>query len=64
MENKKRKKWNGYLAAGLFMTGLAVFLGILGYFWTKAFHMPPDLPAFSSTILLTKLFFSYTMIVP
>ena len=31
MENKKRKKWNGYLAAGLFMTGLAVFLGILGY---------------------------------
>ena len=34
MENKKRKKWNGYLAAGLFMTGLVVFLGILGYFWT------------------------------
>ena len=34
MENKKRKKWNGYRAAGLFMTGLAVFLGILGYFWT------------------------------
>ena len=34
MENKKRKKWNGYLAAGMFMTGLAVFLGILGYFWT------------------------------
>ena len=34
MENKKRKKWNGYLAAGLFMTGLAVFLGILGCFWT------------------------------
>lgn len=34
MENKKRKKRNGYLAAGLFMTGLAVFLGILGYFWT------------------------------
>ena len=29
MENKKRKKWNGYLAAGLFMTGLVVFLGIL-----------------------------------
>ena len=27
MENKKRKKWNGYLAAGLFMTGLAVFWG-------------------------------------
>ena len=25
MENKKRKKWNGYLAAGLFMTGLVVF---------------------------------------
>ena len=34
MENKKRKKRNGYPAAGLFMTGLAVFLGILGYFWT------------------------------
>ena len=34
MEKNKRKKWNGYLAAGLFMTGLAVFLGILGYFWT------------------------------
>ena len=34
MENKKRKKGNGYLAAGLFMTGLAVFLGILGCFWT------------------------------
>ena len=34
MENKKRKKWTGYLAAGLFMTGLAVFLGILGCFWT------------------------------
>ena len=34
MENKKRKKWNGYLAAGLFMTGRAVFLGILGCFWT------------------------------
>ena len=34
MENKKRKKWNGYLAAGLFMTSLAVFLGILGCFWT------------------------------
>ena len=31
MENKKRKKWNGYLAAGLFMTGLAVFLGISGH---------------------------------
>ena len=34
MEKSKRKKWNGYLAAGLFMTGLAVFLGILGCFWT------------------------------
>ena len=38
MENKKRKKWNGYLAAGLFMTGLAVFLGILGYFWNRQFR--------------------------
>lgn len=34
MENKKRKKWNGYLAAGLFMTGLAVFWG----FWDASGH--------------------------
>lgn len=27
MEKNKRKKWNGYLAAGLFMTGLAVVFG-------------------------------------
>lgn len=26
--------WNKYLVAGLIMTGLAVFLGILGFFWT------------------------------
>ena len=27
-------KWNKYLYAGLIMTGLAVLLGILGFFWT------------------------------
>ncbi len=27
-------KWNKYLAAGLVMTGIAVLLGILGFFWT------------------------------
>ncbi len=27
-------KWNKYFVAGLLMTGLAVFLGILGLFWT------------------------------
>lgn len=27
-------KWNKYLVAGLIMTGLAVLLGILGFFWT------------------------------
>ena len=27
-------KWNKYLIAGLIMTGLAVFLGVLGFFWT------------------------------
>lgn len=28
------KRWNKYLIAGLSMTGLAVILGILGFFWT------------------------------
>ena len=28
------KKWNKYFLAGLIMTGLAVLLGILGFFWT------------------------------
>lgn len=28
------KRWNKYLIAGLSMTGLAVLLGILGFFWT------------------------------
>lgn len=27
-------KWNKYLVAGLVMTGLALLLGILGFFWT------------------------------
>ena len=27
-------KWNKYLTAGLIMTGLALLLGILGFFWT------------------------------
>ena len=34
MERKRKKKGNWYLWAGLLMTGLAVFLGILGMFWT------------------------------
>lgn len=33
-KRKKGGKGNKYLTAGLFMTGLAVFLGILGLFWT------------------------------
>ena len=28
------KKWNKYFTAGLVMTGAAVFLGLLGLFWT------------------------------
>lgn len=31
---KKSIPWNKYLVAGLAMTGLAVFLGVLGLFWT------------------------------
>lgn len=31
---KKNIPWNKYLIAGLIMTGLAVLLGILGFFWT------------------------------
>lgn len=34
MEKHDGEKWNKYLIAGLVMTGLAVFLGILGFFWT------------------------------
>ena len=34
MEKHDSGKWNKYLIAGLVMTGLAVFLGILGFFWT------------------------------
>jgi peptide/nickel transport system permease protein len=34
MERRSSRKWNKYLAAGLFMTGLAVLLGIVGLFWT------------------------------
>ena len=31
---KQSMKWNKYLAAGLFMTGFALLLGIVGIFWT------------------------------
>lgn len=34
MEKRDGGKWNKYLVAGLVMTGLAVFLGVLGFFWT------------------------------
>lgn len=34
MEKRDGGKWNKYLIAGLVMTGLAVFLGVLGFFWT------------------------------
>ena len=34
MSKKNPGKWNKYLYAGLIMTGLAVLLGILGFFWT------------------------------
>lgn len=34
MEKHDSGKWNKYLIAGLVMTGFAVFLGILGFFWT------------------------------
>lgn len=34
MEKREGGKWNKYLVAGLVMTGLAVFLGVLGFFWT------------------------------
>ena len=34
MRKSGRGKWNKYLDAGLFMTGLAVFLGVLGFLWT------------------------------
>lgn len=34
MPSTLSKRWNKYLIAGLSMTGLAVLLGILGFFWT------------------------------
>ena len=34
MPNQPSLKWNKYFTAGLIMTGLAVLLGILGFFWT------------------------------
>lgn len=34
MRQKRSFKWNKYLTAGLTMTGIAVFLGVLGFFWT------------------------------
>lgn len=34
MKKNSSGKWNKYLVAGLVMTGLALFLGVLGFFWT------------------------------
>lgn len=34
MKKTNGGKWNKYLVAGLLMTGLAVLLGIVGFFWT------------------------------
>lgn len=34
MKQSGSGKWNKYFVAGLFMTGLAVLLGIVGFFWT------------------------------
>ena len=34
VSKKSNIKWNKYLIAGLCMTGLVVFLGVLGIFWT------------------------------
>lgn len=34
MKKKNGKKWNKYLCAGIVMTGIAVALGVVGFFWT------------------------------
>ncbi len=34
MKKRNGKKWNKYLYAGIVMTGIAVVLGVLGFFWT------------------------------
>lgn len=34
MTQKTIGKWNKYLVAGVIMTGLALLLGVLGFFWT------------------------------
>lgn len=34
MKQQTGRKWNKYFTAGLVMTGLALFMGILGFFWT------------------------------
>lgn len=34
MKKNSSGKWNKYLVVGLVMTGLALFLGVLGFFWT------------------------------
>lgn len=34
MNNRSTKKWNKYLVTGLFMTGLALLMGVVGIFWT------------------------------
>ena len=34
MKKNNGRKWNKYLIAGLIMTGIALLLGIVGFFWT------------------------------
>lgn len=34
VKKAKDKRWNKYLTAGMVMTGIAVTLGIVGFFWT------------------------------
>lgn len=34
MEQRRSGKWNKYLVAGMVMTGLAVLLAVVGFFWT------------------------------
>ena len=34
MKKRNGKRWNKYLYAGVVMTGIAVLLGVAGFFWT------------------------------
>ena len=34
MRKKNGSKWNKYLYAGAVMTGIALLLGVVGFFWT------------------------------